>query len=170
MIHRHDSPITADNEPEYSNMVTKEHIDTASTSLASVKTGEMRDISEISEISAAGSGIIINSAVSSSTVTSPEIGDRVAVAAAAITIASISKPGGGRGHRPVLPDLPYSLRSRKLKIAIIALIVSFDGFLMPTCMFYILKNAIHLTDTRSSFNFFPSPPFFPLFFILRPQT
>ncbi|KAF8453057.1 hypothetical protein BGX38DRAFT_1269055 [Terfezia claveryi] len=45
--------------------------------------------------------------------------------------------------RPQLIELPYSLRERKLKIAIIVLMVSLDGFLLPTFIFYILKYAAH---------------------------
>ena len=53
--------------------------------------------------------------------------------------------------RPQLIELPYSLRVRKLKIAIIVLMVSLDGFLLPTCLFYILKYGAHLSDQRSQF-------------------
>ena len=119
----------------------------ASTTSTSVRTSEMR---EFSNISAIGDGIIINPAVSSSSVELPEIGDSLTVAAAAITIANISKTNDGHWQRPALTELPYSLRTRKLKIATIALIVSLDGFIMPTCMFYILKYIAHLNDTRSS--------------------
>jgi len=60
--------------------------------------------------------------------------------------ASSSREGE---DRPQLIELPYSLRVRKLKIAIIVLLVSLDGFLLPTCLFYILKYAAHVTDARS---------------------
>ena len=139
---------TNDSEPECLNMITKGHIHTASPSLASVNTGEVR---EIGLVSATDSGVIINPAVP---LKLPEIGDPVAVT------------GDGHGERPVLSELPYSLRTRKLKIAIIALIVSLDGFIMPTCIFYILKNTAHLSDTRSSFNFSPPPSPFPLYSLL----
>lgn len=51
--------------------------------------------------------------------------------------------------RPQLIELPYSLRVRKLKIAIIVLMVSLDGFLLPTFIFYILKYAAHVSDKRN---------------------
>ncbi|KAF8428980.1 hypothetical protein EV426DRAFT_702762 [Tirmania nivea] len=61
-----------------------------------------------------------------------------------------SGAGSGEGEdRPQLIELPYSLRVRKLKIAMIVLMVSLDGFLLPTCLFYVLKYAAHLSDARN---------------------
>lgn len=70
---------------------------------------------------------------------------------------SSSDHGGGEdsgGSRPQLIELPYSLRIRKLKIAVIVFMVSLDGFLLPTFLFYVLKYAAHVDDAKS----LPPPP------------
>ena len=60
-----------------------------------------------------------------------------------------SSTRGEYEDRPQLIELPYSLRVRKLKIAIIVFMVSLDGFLLPTCLFYILRYGAHLHDEES---------------------
>ena len=61
--------------------------------------------------------------------------------------------------RVPLVELPYSLRTRKLKIAILVLLVCLDGFILPTALFYILKYG-GMSDGKSKS---PTiPPTFPL--------
>ncbi|KAF8472698.1 hypothetical protein BDZ91DRAFT_715618 [Kalaharituber pfeilii] len=67
----------------------------------------------------------------------------------ATVILDVEKSIQTNGERPVLIELPYSLRTRKLKIATIVTVVSLDGFILPTILFYILKYGVHLDDGKS---------------------
>ncbi|KAI5809814.1 hypothetical protein DFH27DRAFT_476406 [Peziza echinospora] len=72
---------------------------------------------------------------------------------------SVSASGTTSSSWEPLIELPYDLRARKWKIAVIATVVALDGFIVPTCLFYILKYAVKLGDgknvaiTTSAFGF-----------------
>jgi hypothetical protein len=52
--------------------------------------------------------------------------------------------------RPPLPELPYSLRSRKLSITIVWAVLLLDGLFLPLMLFYVLKCGVKLDDAKST--------------------
>jgi len=100
-------------------------------------------------------GMEVSSTATTSTTTMIDSNDdgkqqRVDVEKSGASSSSSNSSKLGEG-RPQLIELPYPLRVRKLKIAIIVLMVSLDGFLLPTFLFYILKYGAHISDKRSQF-------------------
>lgn len=48
-----------------------------------------------------------------------------------------------------LPQIPYSLRTRKLAITIIWIIILLDSVILPLALFFILKYAAHWSDIKN---------------------
>ncbi|KAL7276068.1 hypothetical protein RUND412_000947 [Rhizina undulata] len=84
--------------------------------------------------------------------------------------------GPQTGARQPLPKLPYTLRTRKLSIAIIWTIILSDSLFLPLILFFILKYVKHMGDanilvlSNAAFGFVSVIQwFYRLFQLLRPS-